>query len=202
MTISRDPGIWLAAILTLGVYSFLFKENLVSRWIEHLFIGLGAGYALVLGFNNLKTKALVPIANGSNLAMLVPLIIGLLLFTRFFHRVSYLARIPLALMTGVGTGLTLRGTVVADFIGQIRAAIAPINSVNSLLMVAGTLGTLLYFLFTTKPNRLVSYGASFGQVVMMIAFGAGFGNATMGRISQLIGRLDLLLSKWLGLYAR
>jgi hypothetical protein len=202
MRLSTDLTIWLAAVSSIGVYSFLYKENPVSRFIEHLFIGLGAGYGLVMGFTNLQTKAFGPIASGKNPMMIVPMVLGALLFARFVPQYRHLGRIPIALMTGVGTALTLRGTVVADFVGQVRAGIMPVNSINSLIMVAGTVGTLMYFFFTTKKNEVVSAGATIGKYIMMVTFGAGFGNATMGRISQLIGRLDLILGQWLGLYVR
>jgi len=202
MRLSDNPVVWIGAISAICVYSFLIKESVVTRLIEHIFIGLGAGYGLVMGFENLRNKALTPIATGTNLSMLIPLAIGLLLFTRFAPRYRHLGRYPIALMTGVGTALTLRGTLVADFVGQIRAAVVPINSINSLIVAAGTLGTLMYFNFTMPKNKIISSGANIGKWIMMVAFGAGFGNAAMGRISQLIGQLNLILSRWLGLYAR
>ena len=203
MALSKDVGVWIAALASIGVYSFLYKENPLSRFIEHIYVGLGAGYGLVMGFSNLQTKAFGPVASGAGVVMIVPLIVGLLLFTRFAPRYRAWGRIPVALMTGVGTALTLRGVVVADFVGQIRAAIVPVNSLDVLIMILGTLGTILYFFFTTKStNKVVTTGATVGKWIMMVTFGAGFGNATMGRISQLIGRLDLILGKWLGLYVR
>ena len=39
------------------------------------------------------------------------------------------------------------------------------------------------------------------RYVMMIAFGALFGNAVMGRMSLMIGRVHFLLADWLGLVA-
>ncbi len=202
MKLSTNIVTWIAALSAIAVYSYLFKETLVTRIIEHLFIGVGAGYALVLGFENLRNKALTPIANGTNLTMIVPLLIGLLLFTRFVPRYRYLSRYTIALMTGVGTALTLRGTLVADLVGQIRAAIVPITTINTLIVAVGTLGTVLYFFFTMPKNKTVAAGANIGKWVMMVAFGAGFGNAAMGRISQMIGQLNLILSQWLGLYVR
>jgi hypothetical protein len=202
MNISSDPVVWVGAISALCVYSFLFKETIVTRLIEHVFIGMGAGYMLVMGFENLNNKAIQPVLKGTNMMMLLPIIIGLLLFTRFTPRYRVLGRYPIAILTGVGTALTMRGSLVADFVGQIRAAIVPITSVNALIVAAGTLGTVMYFFFTMPKNKVVSSGAAVGKWVMMVAFGAGFGNAAMGRISQLIGQLNLILSRWLGLYVR
>ena len=43
MRLSGDIGVWIAALFSIGGYSFLASENRVSRFIEFLFIGLGAG---------------------------------------------------------------------------------------------------------------------------------------------------------------
>ena len=40
----------LGALLTLAVYSFLYKDNPFYKFAEHLFVGVSAGYYLVLSF--------------------------------------------------------------------------------------------------------------------------------------------------------
>ncbi len=40
-------GIWLAAFLTLCIFSFLFKDNPFYKLAEHLFVGVSAGYQMV-----------------------------------------------------------------------------------------------------------------------------------------------------------
>src|SRR5262249_36488135 len=48
--VSHDGGVWLAAILTLFIFSFLYKDNPLYKFAEHLFVGVSAGYYIVLNF--------------------------------------------------------------------------------------------------------------------------------------------------------
>lgn len=52
-------GIWIAAFLTLGIYSFLFKDNPVYKFVEHLFVGVSAGYWITKQWDNVLYKNLV-----------------------------------------------------------------------------------------------------------------------------------------------
>ncbi len=40
-------GIWIAAFLTLGIFSFLYKDNPIYKFCEALFVGVSAGYWFV-----------------------------------------------------------------------------------------------------------------------------------------------------------
>ena len=43
-------GAWVAVFLTLGIFSFLYKDNPFYKFAEHAFIGVSAGYGLSIGF--------------------------------------------------------------------------------------------------------------------------------------------------------
>lgn len=196
---SGDIAIWLASICTIAAYSFLFKENRLFRIAEHLFVGLGAGYAIVMGYDNVLTKAWKPMVQKGELKLIIPMILGALVFARFIKGYNWVTRIPMALLIGMGTALALRGSIQAEFVEQIRATIIPLNSINNILVVLGTLGTLMYFFFTRNHNAWIDTGSALGRWVMMASFGAAFGNAVMGRISLLISRLQLIFGDWIHL---
>ena len=42
--VSGDFGVWCAALLTLFIFSFLYKDNPFYKFAEHLFVGVSAGY--------------------------------------------------------------------------------------------------------------------------------------------------------------
>ncbi|HSL93886.1 MAG TPA: hypothetical protein VK905_04715 [Bacillota bacterium] len=196
-------GVTLAAIMAIAVYSYLWRENTLYRIAEHLFVGLGAGYSIAMGWNNIKNNALNPLMNDGKYILIVPLILGALLFTRFLPGSNkWLARIPMAFLVGTGIALSARAAVLTEFVNQIRATIIPLNSVNNILIVFGTIGVLAYFFFSNKFTEGIpglKYGALVGRYVMMAAFGAAFGNGVMGRISLLISQLQFIFGKWLGL---
>jgi hypothetical protein len=202
-------GIWIAALGTLAIFSFLYRENPVFRTAEHLFIGLAAGIGIFYGFETIKTNAWNPLfspAEGEprQWLMIIPLVLGVLLYTRFLKDGKWVSRIPLGFMVGVGSALAIRGVIGASFMDQI---IATMNTplwgsiqkfgIDSLLFVLGVLGTLIYFFFSREQAGPLKVGASVGKWVMMIAFGAAFGNTVMARVSLLVGRIYFLLGEWL-----
>ena len=190
---------WVAAFITLGLMSFAIGENPYYRLVEHLYVGIAAAHSMILGWENLQNNAFTPIADGEFLKF-IPLVLGILLYARFLKGKLWLSRIPMAALVGIGVGLTVRGTITAEFLNQIRATIIPLNSINNIIIVFGVISVLMFFYFTRKDtNPLFNYSGTIGRYIMMIAFGALFGNAAMGRMSLMIGRLRFLLLEWLGL---
>ncbi|MFO7941962.1 MAG: hypothetical protein R6U92_04890 [Bacillota bacterium] len=199
---SSNPGIWVAGLLTLFAYSFLYKDNKLYQATEHLYVGLGAGYTLTQGYSNVVGAGWEPLMDG-NFWMVVPMILGLMLFGRFSPGTRWMSYYPMGVIVAIGATLALRGAIPANIIEQLQATMIPINSVNNALIVFGTLATLTFFFFTlgamTNRNSLLFKFSLLGRWVLMVAFGAAFGNAVMGRTSLLIARIQFLLGDWLGL---
>jgi hypothetical protein len=191
-------GIWIGAFLTLSFLSILFKENPFYRLAEHLYVGLAAGQAIVMGWLNVKNMAITPLATEGRVSVIVPLVLGLLLYSRFMpSQIRWLNRIPSSFLVGVGTGLAFTRFAQSDLIGQIRGAFVPIDSVNAVLIFVGSLSTITYFFFTREQKGALKVTSQIGRWTMMIAFGSAFSNTVMGRLSLLIGRLQYLLGDWL-----
>ena len=47
---SRTIGLWVAALCTLSIFSFLYGDNPLYKFAEAVFVGSSAGYAMVIGF--------------------------------------------------------------------------------------------------------------------------------------------------------
>lgn len=191
---------WIAAFISLGLLSFAIGENPYYRLVEHLYVGVAAAHSLVMGWENLQNNAFIPLIEEGEVAKIIPVILGVLLYARFIKGQMWLARIPMAALVGIGVGLTVRSTITAEFLNQIRATLIPLNSLDNIIIVFGLISVLLFFYFTRKDtNPIFNYSGTVGRYIMMIAFGALFGNAAMGRMSLMIGRLQFLLVTWLGL---
>lgn len=59
---------------------------------------------------------------------------------------------------------------------------------SNILLLAGTLASLLYFYFSLAHKGIVGRVSRFGVWVLMIGFGASFGYTVQGRIALAIGR--------------
>ena len=153
MNVSHDFGVWLAALLTLCIFSFLYKDNPLYKLAEHLFVGVSAGYYIVLNFwtvvvpnlydplyraftghDPLTHEAVVREGGafvGASLGdyrgwFLIPGILGLLLFTRLVRRVDWVSRWSLAVIIGVYAGLKTTGFAQGDLVAQAQASLQPL----------------------------------------------------------------------------
>ncbi len=197
---STDITVWITAILALGIYSFLVKDNPFFRIVEKLFVGLGAGYYAALGVRSINQLGITPLAEGKWIT-LIPIALGLMVFTRFIKPLAWMAKIPVAAIVAVGAALTLRGSAQAQFMSQIVGTMKPLNSVNNVILVFGTSAVLLYFFFKKVPDGPVGRGLgwvrSAARVLMMVSFGIGFGGMIGTQIPRAIGQVQLIFGKWI-----
>ena len=125
MNLSGDIGVWIAAFLTLGIFSFLYRDNPIYKLCEHLFVGISAGYYVVLTYySTLKPNLVTPLffhsGEGRNILLIVPLLLGVLLFSRFFPRGDWLSRWPIAVILGVYPALRITGFGQSDLVQQVQ----------------------------------------------------------------------------------
>jgi hypothetical protein len=192
---STDIGVWVAAICTLACFTFLWKENAVFRSFQHVYVGIAAGYGIVANYNSLKKICWDPLMKG-DMMMIVPIIFGLMLFARFVKSISWLSRWPVAFLMGLGAALSIK-ILETEFIGQAVGSMVPLTNFNNIVLVLGTAFGLCYFYFTIKPSTGLKTASMLGRYVLMLSFGAGFGNAVMGRVSLLISRMQFLFGDWI-----
>lgn len=223
---SHDPSTWVAALLTLAIFSFLYRDNPFYRFAEHLFVGLSAGYYIILNYwtvihpNLVRPLLLAFEGRGVNPAnaglfaaeqgdyrgfLLIPAAFGVLLFARLLPRGGWLSRLPLAVIIGVYAGIKTTGFAQGDFVAQVQASLQPLwragdpaYGVNAILFTFGLVTSLLFFFFSREHKGALGAAARAGVWFLMIGFGAGYGYTVMSRISLLIGRFQFLLENWLG----
>jgi hypothetical protein len=217
MNIATNPWVWIAAICTLAMFSVLYKDNPFYKVAEHLFVGLALGFGLAYTWHNgLLRYAFRPLFVEGQWILIIPMAIGLLYFTRLIPKASWMIRIPISISLGWSMGYIIPLTFQASIFEQMRASLVhpemfnysfkellnPIN-VNSgiwgLILLIGTLATLIYFYFSRKEKSVLNPVSQVGIIFIMIGFGATFGLTVMSRISLLIGRLQFLLRDWLGI---
>jgi hypothetical protein len=214
--VSEVFAMWIAALLTLMVYSYLLADNPLFRLAQHLFVGSSVGYAVVVVVHNvLRPRLADPLLQdpGANWPYLLPLLLGLLMLSKAKGSLAWLGNGSMAFLFGVGAALAIGGALVGSLLPQIQASWVSLSpataggamaAVNNLLLAVGTIGALAYFYFTfgvrgSPQGRLVEVGARVGRWVILITLGALFGNRVMTYVSLLIERVYFLLGDWLGL---
>jgi hypothetical protein len=186
--VSLNIGVWIASVLTLAIYSFLYKDNPFYKVAENIFVGVSAGYwAVILWFDFTWPNLFEPLVSRGNFISLIPIIVGLMMFAPLVPKISWLVRIPLTFTMGVAMALVVTQRVQGEIFPQLQATFLPLAGVSP------------GFYFSKQHKGVLGFGAKLGIWFMMIAFGASFGYTVMARISLLIGRVYFLLHNWLGL---
>ena len=211
-------GTWLGGLLTLAIYSFLYGDNPVYKACEHLFVGVSAAYGVVIVYHEYVIRDLYkPLFEpgelglaGPKLILIIPIMLGLLLLSMFVPKYVYLSRWPIALAMGAGAGagipLLVQGNILKQLHGTmdpmwptadpslpVESHVSALAAFSAVLVVVGVVCTLSYFYFSLQHKGALGVTAKVGIWFLMVAFGAGFGNTVMARISLLIGRVQFLL---------
>jgi hypothetical protein len=200
-------GTWLQVFFTIVLVSAVFKDNPLYRFAEHTYVGLYAGYGVALTyFNYIRLNVTTDIARDGKYILLVPIFIGLLIYTRYMKPIAWLSRYTICFQLGIGSGYVLAKDFKPFFVDQIRATFLQLwgngdwwVDVSNWIYVVGTVCSLVYFLFTIQKKGFQGKVSMVGRYTMMIAFGAAFGNTVMARVSLFLGRMQFLLGDWLHL---
>jgi len=200
--------VWIAALLTIMVYSYLLGDNPLYRLAGHVFVGSSVAYAMIVVMHGvLGPLLIVPLADGTigeRVLAVVPLGLGLLLCTKLKTSWAWLGNFSVAFLMGVGAALAIGGALFGSILPQVRATVQAVDLSglgSGLIIIVGTLSTLMYFHFAAGARGgLSGIGTGFvrawarlGRWFIVIAFGAIFANTVMARISLLIGRVQFLL---------
>lgn len=187
-------GIWTAGFLTLCVFSFLYGDNPFYKFAEHVYVGVSAGYwMVVIYWSTLYDNVFEPFLYKGDLSAVVPIILGVMLMFQLHPKTAWVARWPLAFMVGIFAGLNIVLTMQAQVLEQVHKTILPFDTVKNVIIVVGTFTGLIYFYFSVEHEGWFFGGAArIGIYVLMIALGASFGYTVMSRVSLLIGRVVFL----------
>jgi len=229
----------VAAIAILGLYSVLYRENKMFRFWEHVFLGLASGYSVVaMWTETLKTgwydkivgTAAGPDGTGATMGypmylLLLPL--GLMGYTLFTRKHSWLGRVPIGIILGLYSGQQLmawQNRYIPQIVNSMKPLVpttgtffqpvldgltdeqkSAINSqvyvsqaLTNLIFVVTLLSVLSYFLFSFDVKSKIIHRMSLnGRWLLMIGFGAIFGSTVMMRFTLVIDRMSFIFIEWI-----
>lgn len=170
----------LGVTLALADFSFIwFGASVPFDICESIIIGAAITMNLVAVYNSLMNSAFTKIGGGIYW-LLIPCAIGILAFTRL-TRYRWMARYPIAIMSGVGigvvTGPLIRSQILDFTISNIQGVVTRTPDIYSALfiLVGGVLASS-YYLYSLKYSNLfhkgnLSFMAKLGRYFLFAGFG-------------------------------
>lgn len=203
-------GPLLATVVTLALFSRVWRPTLGFRLAERLLLGALAGYVAAVAARDVLWPGLILPLRQGDAQTLIPLTLGGLLALRF-TRVPWLRAWglpPLGILVGGAAALAaagaLRGTLTPQILAGLHLSFLPAGPVwadflLTLLSTLATLAVLAYLLRVDPPGRGHSALAALtwlGQALLMLALGGLLATTAGARLTLLIDRIAYLLTLW------
>lgn len=215
--LNNPIGVWIAAVLTIMVYSYLLGDNPLYRVAEHLLVGSAIAYAVVVSLHSVMIPRLFARLSEGHWLYMIPLILGVLLLCKAKTSWADYGNVSLGVLLAVGVALAVAGALSGTIGPQVQDTIVSLNPtdyaergmfgvIDSIVVVVGTIGALLFFQFSVskrdslddgRRGSIVRTWARLGRLTIMVAFGVIFASVVISRVSLLVGRAQFLLGDWL-----
>lgn len=129
-------GRWVAALATLAIFSFVWRDNRGYKLAENVFIGVATGYEICRKFQDVVVKKVYtplldpPAGTASDGWLWIPLVLGLLTMTKLIPNISWFSRWPVAFVAGVTMGLAIITNLQSNITEQVEATIRPFRYID------------------------------------------------------------------------
>ena len=125
-------GIMFAAGISISLYSFLYKDNVLFKAVEHLYVGVAAGYVLSVYWYTIFFADLVeplifpPPGESPAWYRLAPLALGIILLLRVSRRIGWISRISFAFIMGFYSGIAIPNYIQTMIVQQLQYTVTPL----------------------------------------------------------------------------
>ncbi len=175
--------------LAMMAWSILYKENFWYRIAEDLTIGVMGGYVMSRIATNTFDNFVSPLFSGE-IINIIPILLGLMMWTQLTKDQRWIARTPLSFITGIGAAIAMKGAIYGNILVPIISMATPTNTgmVNHIIAAIATITTVAFFFFTIKPVGPLKYVSKTGRILMMIGFGSVAGSSVLSNTTFLYNR--------------
>ncbi len=207
-------GVSLGFLLTILIFSYLLGDNPFFRLAIHIFIGVAAGYVAIVTVNNvLIPRLIIPLIQGTQGERLLSILLfipGVFLFFKVTP-LRKLGNWSVAILVGIGAAAAIGGAITGTLFPQILGTINSVDPsaytittnrwdqvINGIIIVLGTVTTLIYFHFGTQDSPgqsdkrlpIIEYTSKVGKVFLAITFGALYAGVFLTALAALVERLS------------
>jgi len=180
----------LMIIFIFSILSYLWKPNIFFDVVLALFVGFTTVHVFITNIASIQNAGTRLI--GGDLMYIVPILIGILSWTRLSEKYRWLDRYTIGALIGTGMGINLR-SVPKNIIVNLQAALLPLNSIDNLAVILGFITPIIFFIFTRKEAGILKYPAQIGRYFYMTWVGAVYMSIAISRLTYLTNGVQMIL---------
>lgn len=195
---------WVAALATIGVWSYLVGARRIFVLLQYLLAGLATGYLVLLAIRDVLVPRLAAplLANPRDHLLLLPALV----LVAVLIGASWLPRRATAPATAILVGgiaaFALGGAVIGTILPQMAAALPGTGATSldlgsEVLALGITVLVLLSFLHGAPRGALTVQAAALGRWLLIGGIGGWLGFLVVSRLALLVDRIGFLLGNWL-----
>ena len=184
--------------LCVMAWSIMYRYNITYRLAEDLVIGVFGGYTMYTVSLTTMQNYITPLTKG-DLINIIPILAGVILWGQLLSPTQrWVARVPLAFITGVGSAIALKGAVYGNILTYVQAMATPPGYdawtlFNFLVAAVATITTVWYFFFTVEAKGALKTPSTIGRWMMMLAFGSVAGSSVLSNATFIYNRAQFFL---------
>jgi hypothetical protein len=198
---AHDLGVFVSLFASFCLFSFLWRDNPFYKLAEHAFIGLSIGYWVAKQWWDVLRPTLLDhlfdtTSPEHNWAWyLVPALLCLLMFARYFRPAAWLGRIPIAFVIGAFAGQSAAGYARGVMLPQLGATMVslaetgPAGEAAALCLEGAPAGDFLARFACTWGQRLNAALIVLGVTTALLYF---FFSARRERVFGVVSRIGVL----------
>ncbi len=204
--VAGTTATWVAAVLTIAVWSYFAGARRIFRLCQYLLAGLATGFLVLVAAREVLWPLMVAPILADPAGDAVPWIglalVGLLVGARWLPPTA--GSVPVALLLAATAAFALGGAVIGTLLPQLGASVVPVAAgpadlVNGLISGVISALVLFGFLHGVRRNRASSIAAGTGRWLLLGGIGGWLGFLLVSRLALLVDRVGFLLGDWLGL---
>jgi hypothetical protein len=192
---------FIQMVMVLATWSYLYRDNFFSKAAAEIVISVSTVYFFLSFYDSLWQQAIVPILDGTNLLNIIPIILGLLMFSRLFKGYGWVSSYSYAILLGLGTGATLttmvQGSIttrISDTVTRPFAATLWQDQLGAWLTVFGVIFSLSYWLFTIEYKGYLAYSLKIGRLFLMCSIGMLYAEDVLWSQSLFTGAATIVVN--------
>jgi hypothetical protein len=185
----------ITSILTIffifSIWSWLWKPNMFFDLVLATLVGFTSVHFFMTNILFVKTAAIDKLIGG-DIVYIIPIIIGVLSFTRLIEKYQWLNRYTVGAMLGTSMGVGMR-SLPAKIVRNVTQVMMPLNSLENIVMVIAFILPISYFIFTRKEGGVLKYPSLIGRNLFMMWVGVYYTSITVSRLTYLSQAVQKIL---------